>query len=191
MLVCEFDIIGTSPISFSKAITEPKRTGETHDAYEERTWRLRAHADQTGEAFIPPQALKNCLESVARYLSESVPGKGKATYTKHFASGIMVTEPMPLGVKAEHIPPERLHVPSDGKKGGGSRVWKTFPTLPTWKTRAQVYVLDPVLLDKPEMIGRYADHAGKFIGFGRFRPQNGGFYGRFKIANFKTRKVTD
>jgi hypothetical protein len=26
------------------------------------------------------------------------------------------------------------------------------------------------------------EEAGKFIGLGRFRPQNGGFYGRFAVA---------
>ena len=32
---------------------------------------------------------------------------------------------------------------------------------------------------------RELEAAGQFIGIGRFRPQNGGFYGRFRISKLK------
>jgi len=188
VLKIEVDLVGVAPFSFSAPIKSPKNTGETGDAYEERTWRERAHADADGVAFIPPQALKNCLSDVARFLSESVPGKGKATYTKHFEAGVMVIDPLSLGVPADKIPCERLYVPSDGRRGGGKRVWKNFPTLPTWQTHATIYVLDIVLVDKPDKVKEYLVHAGKFIGMGRFRPRNNGFYGRFEAQNFEVVK---
>lgn len=184
MIACEFDIVGVSPISFSAPIQSTKATGETHDAFEERTWRERTHSDANGEVYIPPMALKNCLSEVAKYLSESIPGKGTSKYTKHIEAGLLVIDPMPLGVKADKIEGERLFVPSDGKRGGGKRVYKTFPVVKQWRTKATVYILDPVI--KPEKVHEYLDHAGKFIGMGRFRPRNNGFYGRFTIENFKT-----
>lgn len=186
--VCKFKLTGASPISFSKVITDPKKTGERPDAYEERTWRQRLHVDAGGEVFIPPTAIKNCLESVARFLSESVPGKGMAKYTKHFASGILVTDPLMLGVSADKVASEKLFVPADGKKGGGKRVWKFFPVIPAgWSTLASVYVLDPTLQDENgrRVLERYASHAGSFIGLGRFRPERGGFNGRFSVSNFE------
>lgn len=183
MIKCTFDIVGVSPFSFSAPIQSKKNTGEPHDDFEERTWRERIHADKNGEAFIPPMALKNCLSEVAKYLSESVPGKGKATFTKHFEAGILVLEPMMLGIKAKDIDGERLFVPADGKRGGGKRVFKTFPVLREWRTQASLYIFDPVI--KPEKVLEYLVHAGKFIGMGRFRPRNNGFYGRFTIENFK------
>ena len=67
---------------------------EGADAYERRTWRNRMHVNEDGFVFIPPMALKNCLAQVAQHLSETVPGKGKATFTKHFKAGILVTDPM-------------------------------------------------------------------------------------------------
>jgi hypothetical protein len=133
-------------------------------------------------------ALKNCLAEVAKFLGETVPGRGKATYTKHFEAGLLVTDPLMLGVKAKDVAGERLFVPSDGKRGGGTRVWKTFPVIPKWETRATIYVLDPVLADKPEKIEEYLNHAGKFIGLGRFRPRKNGFNGRFTISEFKVLK---
>lgn len=191
MLKVECDLIGISPISFSRAVQSVQNTGEAHDAFEQRIWRERAHRDAKGEAYISPMALKNCLSEVAKYLSESVPGKGKATYTKHFEAGILVTDAMMLGMQADEIPGERLYVPSNGRRGSGTRVWKTFPTLTEWRVHAVIYVLDPVLIDKPKKILEYLEHAGKFIGMGRFRPRNNGFYGRFRVENFKHSKVLE
>lgn len=183
MIRCRVSIAGMSPISFSAPIQSKRNTGEPHDDFEDRTWRERIHADQDGMAFIPPMALKNCLSEVAKYLSESVPGKGKSTYTKHFEAGILVVDPMPLGVKAAEMEGERLFVPADGKRGGGSRVFKTFPLVKNWKTEATIYILDPVI--KPEKLQEYLSYAGKFIGMGRFRPRNNGFYGRFNVEKFE------
>lgn len=189
MLKCTCEIVGISPISFSAPIQSIKNTGENHDAFEERTWRERLHVDDKGVVYIPPMALKNCLTSAAQFLGETIRGKGKSTYTKHFRAGIMCTDPMDLGVKGADVPGERLFVPSDGKTGGGSRVWKTFPTIQKWRTTVTFYAIDPVLIDEPAKIAEYLAHAGMFIGLGRFRPQNGGFYGRFKVEGFKSAKM--
>lgn len=188
MLVCECEITGNGPISFSAPIQSKKSTGETHDAFEDRTWRERLHVAK-GEVFIPPSALKNCLSDVAKYLSESVPGKGKSTYTKHFEAGILVTDPLMLGVKADDVPGERLFVPASGKRGDGKRVWKTFPIIMDWKASARIYLLDPILIDKPDKVREYLEHAGKFIGLGRFRPRNNGYYGRFDVTAWKAVKA--
>jgi hypothetical protein len=179
-------IEGVSPYSQSKAIQSPRKTGETHDAYEQRTWRERMHVDENGIVFIPPMAIKNMLSDCARFLSESVPGKGKATYTKHFEAGIMVLSPASIGVKADEVKGETLHVPSKGVKGGGERVFKTFPFIPKWSAELEIIVIDPTLESKLDKVEEYLRHAGKFIGLGRFRPRNGGFYGRFEVKEFTT-----
>ena len=64
---CICTLRGIAPIAFSKPVAAPKKTGERHDDYEERTWRERMHVDAEGHAFIPPMALKNCLSEVAKY----------------------------------------------------------------------------------------------------------------------------
>lgn len=173
-----------SPYGQSRAIQSKKNTGENHDAYEERTWRERLHVGPNGNVFIPPMAIKNCLSDCARYLSETVPGKGKATYTKHFEAGILCVQPADIGIKADTVEGLRLFVPSDGKKGGGTRVWKTFPTIKEWTADVEIMLLDPILIDKPEKVKEYLGHAGKFIGIGFFRPRNGGYFGRFTVENF-------
>jgi hypothetical protein len=188
LIKCTCDIVGTSPLSFGAPVVSVKNTGERHDDFEERTWRERMRS-QDGELFISPMALKNCLSSVAKYLSESVPGKGKSTYTKHFVAGILVVDPLKLGVSPDDVTPERLFVPSDGTRGSGSRVWKTFPTLMTWKTSATIFIADPVI--KAELVERYLGHAGQFIGLGRFRPEKNGYYGRFRAERFASARVSE
>ncbi len=173
-----------SPYSQSAPLRTVRETGESHEHYEERVWRERAHVNDDGYIFIPAMALKLCLDDCARFLSESVSGKGKATYTKHFEAGVMCMDNAVLPVKEKEMGCDRLFVPSDGKKGGATRVWKNFPLVEEWQATAHYYVFDPILIGAPEKIEEYLVHAGKFIGLGRFRPRRGGWYGRFSVEEF-------
>ena len=179
-----------SPYSQSRHYMTEKNRGESHRDYEARTWRDRLHALEDGTVFMPPMAFKNCLSEAAKFLSIKIPGKGKATYTKHFEAGVLVMEALTLPVKKEDVPGEWLFVPSDGKRGGGSRVEKCFPVIQNWSGNVTFYVLDETLTQSVNVPGSdeevtafeyHLREAGNFIGVGRFRPRNNGFYGRFKV----------
>jgi hypothetical protein len=189
MIKVVFEIEGTSPYSQGRPVMSEHGKQEDFREFEERTWRERMHTASDGKVFIPPMAIKCCLQETAKYLSESIPGKGNNTYTKHFEAGIMVVDPMLLNVKAADVAGEWLFVPSDGTSGGGKRVWKCFPTIPAWNTSATIYILDPIITE--EVFKNYVGYAGRFIGMGRFRPRKKGYYGRFVAKNFKFTKVTD
>lgn len=182
----EFDIQGIAPLSFGKAISTVRAQGEDHEAFDERNWKERCHFDDKGEVFVPPMMMKRCLEKAASMLSESVPGKGKATFTKHFLSGILIADPIFVGVNIANVPGERLYMNADGKRGSGTRVWRRFPQIVKWNGHVIVHVLDPLLQDRPEKIFEYAGHAGQFVGLGRFAPRVGGYYGRFTASNAKS-----
>ena len=189
MLVCTVTLKGTTPYSQSRVLQTPCQPGESKDAHDQRYWREHIHADDNG-VFIPPMAIKNCLADVARYLGESVPGKGKSTYTKHFEAGTLVVDPIYLGIKQDKIQGERIYVSSDGKKNGSSKVWRTYPVIPPgWTGEAKIILLDPILIDKPDKVKQYLEQAGRFIGIGRFRPRNGGYYGRFEVVKFEVGKA--
>lgn len=200
MKIVTATLIGKSPMSQSRAIQVAKETGESHDAYEQRTWRERLHTDK-GRVIVPASALKNMLGDIAKFLGESIPGKGKATWTKHYEAGVMVVEPMVLNVATKDVQGERLFVPASGKRGDGKRVWKTFPLIPEgWQGQAQFLVMDPQILGDLDMHAkdvaksafvRHLSHAGKFIGLGRFRPRNNGFYGRFAVDGIEISNVTE
>lgn len=166
---------------YSKESVEPLPK-ETHDAYERRTWRNRMHT-MNGEVFIPPMAIKNCLAEAAKFLSIQIPGKGKATYTKHFEAGVMVLDPIMLGIRADDVEGERLFVPASGRRGDGKRVEKVFPLIREWEGETTIHVIDHTITR--EVLEQHLAEAGMLIGIGRFRPRNNGFYGRFRPVSLE------
>jgi len=180
MKECLVTLKGVAPYSQSRFHNTEKLEKEAHDDYEKRTWRNKLHVNTGGRVFIPPMAFKNCLSECAKYLSVQIPGKGKTTYTKHFEAGVLVTEPLVLPLKPEDVKGEWLHVPSDGRRGGTKRVLKCFPLIPHWTGEVLFYIFDETITE--EVFNYHLDQAGKFIGIGRFRPRNNGYYGRFDIV---------
>lgn len=180
-----------SPYSQSKHYVKDLEQGESQDDNYKRTWRSHLHTDKEGIVFIPPNGLKNCLSEAAKFMSISVPGKGKATYTKHFEAGVAAPKPASLGIRAEEVTMEPLFLPSDGKRGGGKRVWKYYPVIPSWEADVEFIIFDETVLqssvmDKKKTVFEIVlEGAGQFIGLGRFRPRNNGYYGRFDVVSVK------
>jgi hypothetical protein len=176
-----------SPYSQSSIYTAeqvPKLPKEGPDAYEKRTWRNRMHTTDEGFVFIPPMAFKNCLYEAAQFLSERIPSKGQSTYTKHFLSGVVVTEGMSLPFKASDVAGEWLFMSAQGKRGsGGKRVWRCYPMIPEWHGRVWFYIGDDTITK--EIFARYLAEAGRFVGIGRWRPAVGGLYGRFTVEKLE------
>jgi len=177
MKTVKVKITGKSPLSFSKFVQTPKLEKESHAAHDERTCRERMNYDAEGMVFVPPMMFKNALSEAAKYRGEQIPGKGKSNYTKHFEAGIFVNEPMPLEVHKDDVAIESLYVPSDGRRGGTTRVVKNFPKIEEWGGSVTLYILDEIITK--DVLERHLTDAGNFIGVGRFRPRNNGYYGRF------------
>lgn len=168
-----------SPYSQSRHYDVAKLSKENPRDYEIRTWRERMHINTEGNVFIPPMVFKNCLSEAAKFLGLQIPGKGKSTYTKHFEAGILIMDPVQLPDKKESVQGEWLFVPSDGIRGSGKRVEKCFPVIHQWSGSVTVYVLDETITE--DVFLHHFKEAGNFIGIGRFRPRNNGFYGRFQV----------
>lgn len=161
----------------------PELPRETKDAYETRTWRSKCHITPDGKVYIPPMAFKMALDKAAKTLGRQIPGKGKSTYTKFFQSGVLVMEPIVLPVTAEEVAMDRIYANADGVRGSGKRVWRNFPRIDTWEAKVPFHVLaDEITKDVFE---EHLKQAGAFVGVGRFRPENGGFYGRFEVKDVK------
>ena len=177
-------IKGVTPYSASRFHETPKLNKESHADFEQRTWRERINSSPTtGLCFIPQMAFKKSVTDASQFLGEKIPGKKNATWTKHFKAGILVPESLVLPVKKDDVDGEWFHVPSDGKTGGSSRVLKCFPVVREWGGDVTFYILDDTITE-----GVFEHHlieAGRFIGVGRFRPQNGGFYGRYEVQDIK------
>jgi hypothetical protein len=174
---------GISAYSQSRQHDDPKLEKERPDDYEKRTWRSKMHVTPDGKVFIPPMAFKNCLDEIAKFLSVRIPGKGKATFTKHFEAGVLVTDGLTLPIKAKDVPGEWLNLDSNGVKGSGKRVKRCFPLIQDWGGNVEFHIFDAMVTE--EVFRYHLEEAGKFIGIGRFRPRNRGFYGRFTVEKIK------
>ena len=179
MKIAEATLQSVSPYSQSKYYKADKLPKELPGDYETRTWRERCHTDKDGNIIIPPMVFANSLKEAAKYLSLSIPGKNRQTYTKHFEAGVLVSDPIVLPVKKDAVQGEWLFVPSNGQRGGGSRVEKCFPVIQEWKGKVTYWILDDIItLDAFKQV---LETSGSLIGIGRFRPRNLGYYGRFKV----------
>jgi hypothetical protein len=180
MRTCTVKFTGSAPYSASRAHCEPKLDKENADAYEERTWRLKAHIDK-GAICIPPMAFKIGLDRAAKMLGMQIPGKGKATYTKFFESGVIVTEQVPIAPE-EAIRKERIHANADGVRGSGKRVWRNFPRIDDWAGSVTFHIIANEITK--EVFEESVRYAGLAVGVGRFRPERGGYFGRFTVEKF-------
>ena len=167
----------------SKFHQTPKLNKELSADFEDRTWRERTHVDEKGFLFIPRTQFANSLREASKYLSISIPGKGKATYTKHFESGIVVFNDLPLPVKKEDVKNVTCFVPSDGRIGGGKRVVKHFPVVHEWSGTVTYLIMDDIITE--DIFRQVIEASGSLIGIGYFRPRNRGYYGRFNVVDIK------
>jgi hypothetical protein len=170
-----------SVYSQSRPYQVEKKPREIPADYEKRTWRERMHLSEKnpGKIVIPAMQFKNSLAECAKYMSQQIPGKGKATYTKHFEAGVIIMDSMELDIKADDVKGETVFVPSSGKRGDGNRVYKTFPKIPSWSGVITFTIFDHTITE--EVFKTHLEQAGQFIGIGRWRPRNNGMYGRFTV----------
>ena len=184
MRVCNASLKSLSPYSQSRPFQSERGDGgnskESADEFEKRAWRERIHQTEAGEVFIPPMSFTYALVIAVKRLGLKVPGRKGATFTKYFQSGIMVQAGPTLGVKAADVPGEWVYCHANGQRGSGTRVYRCFPLIKEWQAAVEFTVLDDTIpQDVFEMVLK---EAGIFVGLGRFRPENLGYYGRFVIA---------
>lgn len=133
MYTVRLQITSESQYSQSRPHCEPKLEKESADAYEARTWHHRSHVAPDGSVMLPAMALRNCIAEAAKFLSIQIPGKGKATYTKHFESGILIPNNIKLFDKAGSpiVPPT---------EAGLKRVLATMPQASNAKEEDLAYI---------------------------------------------------
>lgn len=181
IIIATIQITGMTPLQQSREFlsTEPKQKSETHNDYEKRCWKLRAHVNDDGIVVHPGAAFKQAVVDAAKYLGSQIPGQGKKTYTQKFQSGLTISGDLVTGVHVDKVEQRGVFGSSSGKTGQGGRVWKYFPTITNWGGDLSVQIYDPIITK--EILMEHFDAAGKFIGVGTWRPHNGGEHGRFSV----------
>lgn len=190
--VATISLTGISPYSPSKAYdpdVDPRGEKETADDHEKRVWRNRIHRAEDGTALIPAMMVQFLIQFIAKRIGAKIPGKRNATYTKHFEGGIMVQDDVRIeGTHWERVRGQWFHLNADGKRGGGTRVWRCMPMIDKWDVTFDVVLLDDEIPE--ELFERVVREGGLFCGFGRFAPRKGGTNGRYQVRKITWGKLT-
>lgn len=183
-------IVATCHLESISAYSQSKRhksvpdseKNEGQDAFDERCWREHLHVDSDGSIYIPQMAFKKSLDAAAMLLGTKIPGKGSKTYAKDFISGVLVMDSLVLPITPEEVECEAYYMDSNpSQKNRGSRVLRRYPVIPSWAGEVKYHITSKAITEEV-----FRDHlftSGSLIGIGRFRPEKGGFYGRFQATS--------
>lgn len=182
MRICNVHFTGVTPYSQSKILdTEdlPPLEKEKPDEYDARLWIEKASFDEDGNVVIPQMAMKMAVDEAVKRLNIGIKGRGKSTYTKFFVAGQICEADIPIGVRRQDVKCVKVWANADGVRGSGKRVKRRFPYYPEWSGVARFAILDEVI---PKAVFEQAViEAGRLVGIGRFRPEKGGYLGRFIV----------
>jgi len=182
------EIQGLAPLSQSRQHWTPKLDGESNDEYDKRTWREKANYDSlTGEIYVPAMALKQAMDTAATRLSIPDPDNRKAKMTKYFVSEVICESHLPIGAMKDEIPSVTISAHVTGQRGSGARVPRTFPQIQEWSGVTTFLIMNEKI--KPDMFEQVLATAGRAIGVGQFRAENGGLNGRFEVVKVKYEKI--
>lgn len=174
------ELKGLTPYGQGKMHLEEKLPQELNDAYAERTWPARAHT-AAGEVYIPPMAFKLMLESTARYAKTPIPGRLKETYTKHYRQGIIIPDPIMLGIQIADVQPAKVFTWAEPSRRS-TRVWRYFPVIEQWAGVLTIIAIDDIFT--AAVVEEHLRLGGKLVGIGVWRPESGGMWGKFDVTHF-------
>jgi hypothetical protein len=175
-----------SPYSQSAMQKSDRKDRESHDDFDERTWREKCTINDKGQTCIPQMALKQSIDTAAYKLGEKVPNRRGATFKNFFASGFFCNGDVPIANGKALTPDDAsmimISANSTGNRGSGKRVPRRFPQFDQWNGVAEFTIIDDVI--SREVFERHFKAAGMIVGIGRYRPENGGTNGRFRATKF-------
>lgn len=176
-------IEGISPLSQSHQHYTPFLDGESHDAYEQRTWRFKCNCDEAGNVFVPAMAMKQAMDTAAKRLAIPDPDNKRANLTKYVVSDVICEANLPIGIHRDKMPMVTINANSDGVRGSGKRVRRNLPQTPTWGGKTSFIVTEEKITHP--IFEKILATAGQSVGVGQFRPEKGGLNGRFVVKNVK------
>lgn len=176
-----------SPYSQSAKHETPMLDRESHEDHDRRTWRDKCTVNKDGHVSIPAMALKQCVDTAAFKLGVKVPGRRGAMFKSFFASGFFCDHDVPISngkaITTKDADEVAINAHANGRRGSGSRVVRRFPAFQKWHGVAEFTILDDVIT--PDIFEQHLKAAGVVVGIGRFRPENGGTNGRFRVTKFE------
>ena len=196
MKLCRAHIEGIpgSPYSQSGFLDQiPMLDRESHEDYDARVCREHCTVNSDGQVCIPMMALKMAIDTAGFKLGMKVPGWRGATFKSFLALGFFCNGDVPIAngkiLTKEDADITKIWADSKGKRGasGGSRVQRRYPEFKKWHGVAEFTIVDDIIT--AEVFETHLKSAGIIVGIGRFRPEMGGNYGRFRVTKVEWQDV--
>ena len=184
---CQVKIVGITPYSSSRKTDDlPMLDREGHDDYDRRVWRQKCTVNKQGIVCVPAMAYKQSIDTAAYKLGMKVVGRRGATYKGFFLSGFFCEADTPIHINGKMLKPEDaeccpISAHANGERGSGKRVPRMFPQFPVWEAEPTFIITDDIIT--AEVFETHARAAGVVAGVGRFRPERGGYNGRFRVTD--------
>lgn len=129
-----------------------------------------------GIVYQPATHIRGSLINAAKDLR--IAGKGKSTYSKRFASMIVV-EPEAI----PHLFKEfDVHIVRTVNRTTKGQNMTKRPRLKKWALEFILEIDDEIPID---VLKEGLERAGKYIGIGDWRPATSGIHGKFMVTEFK------
>lgn len=155
-----------------------KKTDEDHETIARLEWQAAMyHTDETGP-YLPGRMLKACLIGAAKKTKEGPKVK----------TGLVVmTDKAVLEYEGprdqEKLWKAKKYTDTRSVVVQRARLMRCRPTFPEWSSVFEV-VFDPAVIDRADIL-RIAATGGMLVGVGDYRPENGGDFGRFEVAEVR------
>jgi hypothetical protein len=176
-----------SPYSQSAQHHTPMLDRESHDDYDTRTWREKCTTNAKGQVCIPAMAIKQTIDTAAWKLGMKVPNRKGATYKSFFESGFFINADAPIAngkpLTKDDAKMKIISANSDGVRGSGKRVPRRFPEFPEFSATFEGTIIDDIITE--DVFETTVKASGMIVGIGRFRPENGGTNGRFRVVKIE------
>ena len=146
-----------------------------------------AYRDADGQLVMPAKNVYRSLAEAGTQLKN--PDNKRATLKKVFGAALMppMVEAFPL------IDPDTGELLSEYEIDiqrvvvQRAAVMRARPRFDKWALRVEV-VYDEEVIPEPETVATGLSIAGQKIGLGDFRPEKGGFYGRFTVGSIEVER---
>jgi hypothetical protein len=178
MSVYHVRIEGITPLLFNKP---PEYEGDSNikianpTINQDKELRNKLYT-QEGMVYTPAMHIRGALMNAAKDLK--IKGRGKATYSKLFASMVAI-EPEAIEHKAPELDVSIVRTVNPNTKGMNMT---KRPRLKKWALDFTVDAEDEIPVD---VIKEALDRAGKYVGIGDWRPATKGIHGKFMVSKFE------
>ena len=161
-----------------------KEKSESWEEHEMRIWKNKAHYNTKGEVICPNTWIRKALiasqNQNANPIRPANSRKATDTLRTYFVAGIMVDDAVMTlknkPVTEKDLTPFKKMVSPQGK----GKVLCIRPMIPAgWEVKTEIMILDDMI--RPEQIYECLSWAGRFNGFGDWRPQKGGVFGIYDV----------